>query len=353
MSRRKLQQIKTIIINTSVDKNLLKFARNIARRGIYRLFPKRFKMPWPTTLMLELTNKCNLHCITCPREYDYGKELIPGDMTFELAKEIIDDSYPYLQSIGLTGMGETLFAPNLLEVAKYVKEKKKSIVTFISTNANFPGFIDKITPVLPYIDTIQISADGVGEAYENIRHGASFEMLDQHLSQLIPLTANHTISVMFNMVVNRRNYKSMHELIEYAAQKGVKYVNFNYINLASVTAIPASYYQFFKSPAFEEEKTKAREAANRHPEIEVTGIEFHSCSSLKQCPLLYNQFQINYDGEVPPCCAKPFTKQYSYGNVKQSNIKEILNGPSARQFRNTIFNGATPEFCQKCHIINL
>jgi MoaA/NifB/PqqE/SkfB family radical SAM enzyme len=57
--------------------------------------------------MLELTNHCNLACTTCPREYDYGKEMEPGTMTVENAKAVIDQIWPYLDSIGLTGMGET------------------------------------------------------------------------------------------------------------------------------------------------------------------------------------------------------------------------------------------------------
>lgn len=351
MSKRKRNQIISILKSTKFDLNLIRFAYNLSRRLIYRCFPTRIDLPWPTTIMLELTNKCNLHCITCPREYEYGKSLVPGDMPLERAKEIIDKSYPYLQSIGLTGMGETLFAPHLLEVAKYVKSKKKSIVIFISTNANFPGFIEKIKPVLPFIDTIQISTDGVGSSYEDIRHGASFSMLDKHLTELLPLAQDHNVNLMFNMVINKRNYQSMNQVIKYAAEKGVKYVNFTYINLASITAVSTSYYDFFKTQPFLEAKKKAYAVAACHPEIEVTGLEPPAPGN--GCPLLSNHFQINYDGEVPPCCAKPFTKEYSYGNVDGSSIKEVTNSPSAKRFRTSMQSGSIPDFCKKCHLLSL
>ena len=111
--------------------------------------------------MLELTNHCNLHCTTCPREYAYGNQMDRGYMPPDKAKAIIDELSPYQDSIGLTGHGETLLYPHLAEVARYIKQKKASIVTSFSTNANMHGFIDKVKPVLPYIDTIQISVDGI------------------------------------------------------------------------------------------------------------------------------------------------------------------------------------------------
>lgn len=96
MSRRKLAKIKYIISNTQLNLNLLRFGFNLLKRGIYRLFPDRVDMPWPTTIMLELTNKCNLHCVTCPREYAYGKSLQLGEMPTWRAKAIIDQAYPDL-----------------------------------------------------------------------------------------------------------------------------------------------------------------------------------------------------------------------------------------------------------------
>lgn len=325
----------------------------MVKRGLFRIKPGSNDMPWPTTFSLELTNKCNLHCITCPREYGYGKAMQPGNMDNELAFRVIDECIPYAQSMGLTGMGETLYAQNLLDVAKYIKLKKPSIITFISTNANLTDFIERITPVLPFIDTVQISTDGVGEIYENVRHGATFSLLDENLTKLKPLADKNGVAMMFNMVMNRRNYKALADLVEYAASKGVKYVNFTYINLASLTSIDTSYYKFFESEEFLAEKKRLKEAIARHPEIEVTGIDFPGNPGFKKCPFVYNHFQINWNGEVPPCCAKPFTKEYSFGNVKDSNLRAVLNSDRAKEFRSHLNTDGCPPFCSKCTFVNV
>lgn len=254
--------------------------------------------------------------------------------------------------MSLTGMGETLFASNLAEMAQYIKGKKTSIIISLSTNANFPGFIEKIKPVLPYVDTIQVSTDGIEEIYNDVRRGGSFDLLDKNLSELVPLAAEHKVDIMFNMVLTKLNSRAMHSVIDYAAEKGVKFVNFSYFNLASVTAVPPSYYEYYKTEEFLEDKAKAVEAAQRHPEIEVTGIESPSPATFSRCPLLFNHFQINCNGEVPPCCAKPFNKEYSFGNVDGKSIKAVLNSPSAKVFREGIKTGKAPAFCAQCNMIH-
>lgn len=354
LSRRKFRMVFRLIRRTRFNADLLPFLFNLIKhkRGCFKKDAQK-NIPFPTTLMLELTNRCNLHCITCPREYGFGKEMPIGDMSTKLAVKIIDETLPYLKSIGLTGMGETLFAENLGEVARYIKQRKPNTVIAISTNANIPRFIEKIIPVLPYIDTVQVSTDGVGEGYERIRKGASFEYLENNLRQLVPLAKEHHVDLMFNMVITQKNYEQMPQVIAFADKIGVRFVNFTYFNLTSVTDIPLEYYQFFSSEPFLELLAKTKESVSCYPQIEVTGLEFPGNPGIQKCPLLWDHFQINHNGEMPPCCAKPFAKEYSYGNVGKKSVMEVVNSEKAKQLRAACVAGKTPDFCRKCHFVNL
>lgn len=356
LTKRKIKSIVKILRNTKFDKYLFPFTKNLVLHKLNQFKKYRGKdIPYPTTIMLELTNKCNLKCITCPREYGYGKKMHIGNMDISLAKKIIDESLPYIQSIGLTGMGETLFAPTLVEVAKYIKEHKKSIIIFISTNANSPGFIERIRPVLPYIDTIQVSTDGIGDVYEKVRTGAKFENLVNNIKDLSNLVENveNKVHLMFNMVITDINYIHMPAIIELAHDIGVKYVNFTYFNLASVTDIKEEYYQFFSTDEFRKVLHATNDTAARYSDVEVTGLNFLGNPGIKKCPLMWNHFQINYDGEVPPCCAKPFSAQYSFGNVTSKSLIEVINSRKAKQFRNSWFDNKPNDFCSKCHFVKL
>lgn len=352
MTKRKFHRYADILRHTRIDRRLWLFTGNLFRRmsGRYR-YDSDAVMPYPTTLMLELTNRCNLRCVICPRQYDYGKKLVMGDMDMDLRRKIIDETYPYLQSVGLTGMGETLLARNLVDTARYIKALKKSIIIFISTNANIPSFIDLVTPVLPWIDTVQISIDGVGDLYESMRPGSSFGMLCDNINGLVPLAACHDVDIMFNMVVTELNYHHMLSVLELAHDMGVRYVNYNCFNLASVTDIDTDYYDFYSSDRFLEKLNEIRKTAGSYKDIEVTGLDAFSQVGKISCPLLYNHFQINYDGEVPPCCSKPFSKEYSFGNVTGSSVKDVLNSPRARAFRHAWFTGTPHRFCHKCNFL--
>lgn len=354
ITKRKLHKIIYILSRININKDLFKFLKNLFLRfnAGYR-HNCEAKLPYPTTIMLELTNKCNLKCITCPRMYDYGKEMHIGNMDTSLAYKILDEALPYVQSIGLTGMGETLFAENLVEVASYIKKRKPSTVIFISTNANFPGFAEKIAPALEYIDTIQISTDGVGEIYESIRKGAKFATLHENIKILTTKSRPMGIDVMFNMVITKKNYMSMPSIIEMAHQLGVGYVNFTFINLASLTSVPLNYYDFFKTEEFLKYLRQTRETQHKYADIEVTGLDFPGNPGIKKCTLMWNHFQINHDGEVPPCCAKPFSKEYSFGNLSESSLLEVLNSPQAKAFRKCAIEGRPHPFCAKCHFVNI
>lgn len=349
-SKRKINRAKSILKNLRLDTSLMKFAGNMAKRAAYRVAPSRLSLPWPTTFALELTNRCNLHCTMCPREHAYGKTLRPGQMDTTLAKRLLDEGLPYATSIGLTGMGETFLATNLLEVAQYAKKVKPSIVTFVSTNANFPGFLDRATPVLPYIDTLQVSIDGTGETYNRIRRGGNFDDLRSNLSRLVPLADQNGVDLMFNMVIDTTNHHAMADVITFAAEMGVRYVNFNYINLVSMPQTRREEYRFFRSPEYAAALAKVKEHSARYPQIEVTGLDLPTAVGFAKCPLLHNRFQVNVDGTVPPCCGKPFTALYSYGTVADGRtLRQVLNSPSAKQFRSHLTCATTPAFCRNCH----
>ena len=115
INKRRLKLLKKLIFKTRFNADLMRYAIN--RLHILRLNRLHdTTIAYPTNGMIELGNQCNLHCIMCPREFQYGKEMDKGYMPLERAKQIIDEMYPYLDSIGLTGLGETMLYPHLLDV---------------------------------------------------------------------------------------------------------------------------------------------------------------------------------------------------------------------------------------------
>ena len=286
----------------------------------------------------------------CPREYEYGKAMDVGFMPIEKFKKIVDEIYPYLDSIGLTGLGETLLYPQLLEAVRYIKSKKKSIIITISTNAHFKNFKEKIEPILPYIDNIQFSIDGIGSTYEQIRTGASFVEVNDNIQ--FTVSKGKDITFMLNCVVVPENHYQMKEIIEYANKLHIYYVNFNCASIASAPNISRDYYNFFKSEEFLASTHEVQALAKQYKHMEITGPNYPDKGTFRDCIFPWEYPYITWDGFYVPCCGKPFPKLLNFGNVFEKGVMEVLNGPKAQSFRKLWQKNTPPAFCHNCQLID-
>jgi radical SAM protein with 4Fe4S-binding SPASM domain len=352
MNKRRLKKAIRRLANLPWNKYLLKYLVNKFLHFYFKAI-KSTKVAYPSTIMIELTNLCNLACTTCPREYEYGKAMDKGMIDIGKAKKIIDEVWPYLDSIGLTGMGETFMYKEIGEIIDYIKSKNKGIIISVSTNAVLPNFIERVTPLIGNIDTIQISIDGLNEVYESIRKKASFQKLDENIKILSKLCNETSTTLMLNMVVTKENYSQMPLLVNYADEVGIDYMDFTLFNLASVTNLPQSYYEFYKSKEFLAAVRELETAMIKSKRVTVTNRNFSTDNGFRKCPFPWSHFYICWNGFVTPCCAKPFPKELNFGNVFESNVIDVLNSNTFRQWRELWFANSAPEFCHKCHFIDI
>jgi radical SAM protein with 4Fe4S-binding SPASM domain len=272
-----------------------------------------------------------------------------GIMDENQAKKIIDELWVYLDSIGLTGMGETFLYPNIDGMVDYIKSKNKGIIISASTNAMLPNFVEQVSKLVNRIDTIQVSIDGLGDVYESIRKKAKFETLQSNLETLVNMCRNTHTSLMMNMVVTKENYFQMSDLVRFAEKTGIKYMDFTMFNLAAVTQIDKSYYDFYQSSEFLSALNALKETQKHTPTVSVTYHSFNTDHSFRKCPFPWTHFYICWDGYVTPCCAKPFPKELHFGNVFDRGVMPVLNGESYQKWRMKWQQNKTPSFCEKCH----
>ena len=83
----------------------------------------------PVCLYLEVTNRCNLLCTTCPRTYE---ELEPeADMSWELFTSIVNQ-FDSIKRVVLHGVGEPMLVKDLPERIEFLK--KRGIYVLFNTN---------------------------------------------------------------------------------------------------------------------------------------------------------------------------------------------------------------------------
>lgn len=333
-------------------KNFVKYCLN-KFYGISLRLVRSTKVSHPSSIMIEVTNQCNLACITCPREYSYGEEMEKGFMNMERMKKIVDETFPYVDSIGLTGMGETFMFKKLPEIVDYIRAKNEGIIISISTNAHLPISVSMVEKLADKIDTIQISIDGTYDIYEQVRLKSNFTFFMENVRQIVAVCRGKRAVVTFNFVAIKENYHNMVDVVTLAGTLGVKYVNITPFNVASITIFDKGYYDFFKTNQFWDALKRAKYEAKNIKGLTFSAWDIEAPKGFRKCDLVWSHFYISWDGYSTPCCAKPFPKQLNFGSVFEDGLMKCLNSKDYRKFREMWYRNETPDFCKNCHIIDL
>lgn len=353
LNARRRRLLKKYLSGIKFDRNTFLFFANHLKWLCFNR-ENSTKIPHPTNLMLELSARCNLKCIMCARQFKYGKEMDQGFMSLDKAKVIIDSTYPYLTSIGLTGLGETLLYPHFVELCKYIKSRKSNIIVTFSTNAHFKGYLDIIREAIPYVDNIQISIDGIGSVYETIRPDTDFEYIKSNVIETGKLCREHDVELKLNFVIMPENLSNMKEVIDFTTKVGAKSVEFNQMNITSIPSLPRDFYSFFESEQYLEASKELKEyAKSKGVEISLLEPDPKAKPSFKDCYFPWDHPYITWNGYYVPCCGKPFPKLLNFGNVFESkSFMDVINSDKAQAFRCAWQKDQAPRFCANCRNVN-
>jgi len=135
----------------------------------------------PLDLTLELTNRCDLSCVMCPRNWS-GRPV--GDMDIGLFRAIIDQAAEHTQLVDLCLAGESLLHPQVFDAIEHVKAR--GMRAYLQTNGN-P--VDRATArrlAASGLDFLSFSIDGASaETYTAIRSGGDLARVERNLEGFI------------------------------------------------------------------------------------------------------------------------------------------------------------------------
>lgn len=119
----------------------------------------------PVCLYLEVTNRCNLLCTTCPRTYEELEP--PADMSWDLFTSIVDQ-VPALARAVLHGVGEPMLVANLPRMVKYLKER--GVYVLFNTNGTVLSERNGRALIDAGLDELRVSLDASNrESFKAIR----------------------------------------------------------------------------------------------------------------------------------------------------------------------------------------
>lgn len=158
-------------------------------------FQGRLKAEFPSQIIVDVTEVCNLACIHCPHPefkksvYYEGRHLNP-ELNTKLVDEVKTDGQGFTQYIRYTGEGEPLVHPQCYDMLEYAVKHSGVLVT-LTTNGTFMN--EKRTQALleARVHMIDISIDAfTPDTYAKVRVNGDLNVTRANVLHLIEWAKN-------------------------------------------------------------------------------------------------------------------------------------------------------------------
>ncbi|HOD95918.1 MAG TPA: radical SAM protein [Candidatus Hydrogenedentes bacterium] len=299
------------------------------------------------TLVLFVTNRCNLRCRMCgvrdlPCAFDREQELTTDDW-----KKVITSAASELGTFLTTiSGGEPLLRPDIFELIGFAAQSGISV--HLCSNATLLTE-DKILRLKEAgLASISISLESPEEMLHNyLQAEDTFSKVVQSLKDLRRLAPN--IRVGINFLITKKNYLEMVPMLEFARSLDMHQIKYSPIhaNLLHRRKAMAEYDDLF----FEKEdladlsseleklrKLCKKSGLRSSSDAFFRGIaDYYEKPRQFMCYAGYSVCAIDPTGNVAPCCDKD-----SHFNVKQKRLAEIWRDPEFYRLRNLVHHCNVP-----------
>jgi MoaA/NifB/PqqE/SkfB family radical SAM enzyme len=327
----------------------------------------------PVCLYLEVTNRCNLPCTTCPRTYE---ELEPEkDMSFDMFARIVDQAEG-LKRVVLHGVGEPMMVKDLPRMVSYLKAR--GIYVLFNTNGTLLKVRKSRELIEAGLDELRVSLDAAeAGAYAKIRGRDMFDAILRNLKGFLALKREvgvehprvslwltglkETIAQLpaFVRVAHEIGVKEVHlqRLVYFPEGQGLAQPSsslFDSIDAAERAHIDAAKTVarelgvfFDASGAVEPEESLSRCSNDMDP----NGKDL-SEKPWSMCRRPWSLMYFTAHGRALPCCIAPFSMHgydsFTLGDAKTETLEEIWNGDAYRRFREELLSDKPPRACANC-----
>jgi MoaA/NifB/PqqE/SkfB family radical SAM enzyme len=286
---------------------------------------------YPSQAQIEITNRCNLACKMCPRDYF---NLLKEDMPLETFKKIVD-RLENITLLTLTGWGEPLVHPHIFEMITYCKERSHKVK--LTTNGTLLTSEMRQRVFSSGLDEITISLESINKASE-VGH-TNLDVL-QHIKDLAKERQDNIPTISLQATLHKGRGQDVYEVIRFGKEAGVQRINLGRLDVR--------LNENLERPSAQEEISILRKAdrLGRELDIRVDSIQYTLFDGFerttykilksvlhrfgKYCLRLYDYVYINQKAEVTPCCGMP---TYGMGNLLEKGLGEIWKSKEYQYFR--------------------
>ena len=319
----------------------------------------------PVCLYLEVTNRCNLLCTTCPRTYEELEP--PADMSWELFTSIVDQA-PDLARAVLHGVGEPMLVASLPRMVKYLKDR--GVYVLFNTNGTALSERNGRALIDAGLDELRVSLDASNrKSFKTIRGRDYFGRITHNVRAFRELQEREghpkpRVSIWLTGL--RETVEELSAFVKVASEIGVREIYLQRLVFFADAAIgKATPDQALFERLTESEAVYLKQAEDLARSLGVTfsasgaasepGLSLKSSgdgSPWSRCRRPWSLMYFTANGRALPCCIAPFSEHgydnYTLGRARQQSLAEIWNGPAYREFRTALLSDQPPKACANC-----
>jgi MoaA/NifB/PqqE/SkfB family radical SAM enzyme len=317
----------------------------------------------PVCLYLEVTNRCNLLCETCPRTFEALEP--PADMSWELFTSIVDQVRSLARAV-LHGVGEPMLVKELPRMIRYLKARGTYVL--FNTNGTLLAPRKRQEIIDSGLDELRVSLDAAEAAsflkvrgkdmFDRIvRNVGEFTALKQRIGATLPRVSLWLTGL-------KETVDELPEFVRLAARMGVRDVHLQRLVFDDLgRGLARADSSLFEQTRQDEEAAIAEAqaiGAALGVTIDASGATEPGLSLKREqedtpwsaCRRPWSLMYFTAHGRALPCCIAPFSARgyasYTLGDATQQSLREIWNGAAYQDFRAALAGETPPKPCQNC-----
>ncbi|HTS93759.1 MAG TPA: radical SAM protein [Stellaceae bacterium] len=317
----------------------------------------------PVCLYLEVTNRCNLLCTTCPRTFEALEP--PADMSWELFTHIVDQ-FPRIARVVLHGVGEPMMVKALPRMIRHLKARGSYVL--FNTNGTLLTERKGRELIESGLDELRVSLDAAEpKAFVEVRGRDSFARILRNLRGFVALQkelAAERPKLSLWLTGLKETLAQLPAFVRLAKEIGIVEVY-----LQRLVYFPEGQGLSRPESALFERLTAEQSGILAEAEALARnlGIAFNASgatepgTSLKReggeqpwslCRRPWTLMYFTAHGKALPCCIAPFSlrgySSFTLGDATQEGLRQIWNGEKYRRFRLSLLSDHPPDACAGC-----
>jgi MoaA/NifB/PqqE/SkfB family radical SAM enzyme len=333
-----------------------------SREEIVRLAADGDPLASPVEAYIEVANRCNSKCATCP--LTFSPQEAAAQLSLDDFKHLVDQ-LPDLRRAVLQGIGEPLLNRDLAAMIAHLH--KRGVRTVFNTNAALLTRRRQVELIESGLDELRVSLDSsTPETYVKIRGIPAFDRVVANVAEMVRTRAELSSSlprIALWMTGLRDNLHELPDIVDLAGRLGVDEVYLQRLVFWG-EGLATDAQSLYRDPGAEaaEIVAEAERRAARH-RISFRGADAssprsglgspsHEKEPWRACSRPLRLAYITARGTALPCCIAPFTDapyaSIQLGNYLKDGVAAVWRGEAYQRFREQLYSSTPPASCRNC-----